>query len=224
MATKTKTNKTDKKASNTKAMAGVDAHLSGMQTIVLNGQQYTPATLKGVFQADNTAIDAADSAHKALAQSVLDERNSNASTAKVKRALRSFVLGYFGQEAVAIIGDFGMNVPKPRATKTVATKALAAVKAKATRAARGVVGSVQKLNVTGGVTGAVISETGAGAVLTPHTAAGTLPVATAPAASAAASAEPAPAVTPGATPTAATGAATAAPAVTAAPPVAAPKA
>jgi len=197
------TNKNDKKAANTKAMAGVDAHLSGMPTIVLNGQQYTPTSLKAVFQQDNAAIVAAESAHKALNQSVLDERTTHASTAKVTRALRSFILGYFGEAAVAIIGDFGFNAPKPKAVKTAATKALAVAKADATRKARGTRGSVQKLDVSGGVTTVVVSQSGSGAKLVPNPATGPAPVANAPAApAAAASAEPAPVATPGATPAA----------------------
>ena len=155
-------------------MGGIDKHLASMQAIVLSGQSYKPDELKALYQADNAAIDATESAHKTLSQKVLDERASRATTAKVTRALRSFLLSYFGEEAVAILGDFGLDAPKPRAAKTVASKALAAAKAVATRKARGVRGSVQKLGVTGGVTGATISETGSGAHLAPGAATGTV--------------------------------------------------
>jgi hypothetical protein len=184
----TKTNKPTAKAKNAKVIAGIDKNLASMKAIVLNGVTYTPDQLKALYTADNAAIDATDSAHKTLAQKVLDERTSHANTAKVTRALRSFLLGYYGEEAVAIIGDFGLSAPKPRAAKTAATKALAAAKAVATRKARGLRGSIQKLDVSGGVTGATLSETGSGAKIAPITATGTPPAANAPAAHAAASA------------------------------------
>jgi hypothetical protein len=154
-----------------------------MPVIVLNGQKYTPDQLKAVYQQDSAAVDATDSAHKTLNQKVLDERATHASTAKVTRALRSFLLGQFGEEAVAILGDFGFSAPKsPSAGKTAATKALASAKAVATRQARGVVGSIKKLSVTGGVTGATISDTGSGAKIAPVTAATTTTGSTQPAA------------------------------------------
>jgi hypothetical protein len=200
----TKTNKPTTKAKNAKVIAGIDKNLASMKAIVLGGVTYTPDELKAIYTADNAAIDATDSAHKALAQRVLDERTSRANTAKVTRALRSFLIGYYGEEAVAIIGDFGLNAPKLGATRTAASKALASAKAVATRKARGVRGSIQKLDVTGGVTGATLSETGSGAKIAPTTATGTSPAANAPAAHAAASAGPsaAPAATGGAEPAA----------------------
>jgi hypothetical protein len=188
----TKNNKPTAKAKDAKVQAGIDKNLASMKAIVLNGQSYTPDQLKAVYQADSSAIDATESARKTWQQKVLDERASRLATAKVTRALRNFVLGYYGQDAVAILGDFGLTAPKPKATKTVATKALAAAKATATKKARGVRGSIQKKDVTGGVTGAVLTETGAGAKIAPSTAAGSTPAVSAPAGNGTATAAAAP--------------------------------
>ncbi len=158
-----KNNKPKAKAQDAKVQSGIDAHLASMPSIVLSGQTYTPAQLKAVYQADSAAIDASDAAHKTWQQKVLDERATNAATAKVNRALRSFVLGYFGEDAVAILGDFGFSAPKPKTAASVATKALAVAKATATKKARGVQGSVQKKGVTGGVTTVVLTQTPTGA-------------------------------------------------------------
>ena len=185
----TTNNKATLLTQNAKISAGITKNLAAMATITLNGTPYTPAQLIAIYTADSAAITATEAAHKALAQCVLNESSTHAVTAKVTSALRSFLIGYYGAEAVAIIGDFGLTAPKSAAT-SVATKALAAAKATATKKARGVRGSVQKLDVTGGVTGAVLTESGAGAKVAPSTPASGAPT-EAPAAPAPAAAPPA---------------------------------
>jgi hypothetical protein len=166
----TKTNKPTTQAKIAQIVAGIAAHLASMATIQLNGTQYTPAQLTAIYTAFAAAVTATMNAHQALAQAVIAESATLASTARVTRALRSFLLGYFGEEAVTVLGDFGFTAPKSTAgSKTAATKALAAAKATATKKARGVRGSVQKLDVTGGVTSAVLTATGAGANIAPGT-------------------------------------------------------
>jgi hypothetical protein len=129
--------------------AGVQKDLASMAQIQLAGVVYTPSSLSAVFQADSDAIDASDTARAALKQAVGTGKTTHAKTAIVLAALRSFLLGYYGKQAVTVLGDFGINAPKSTATKTVATKAAAVVKGKATRAARGTTGSVQKQKVKG---------------------------------------------------------------------------
>ena len=190
----TKSNKPTIKAADAKMIAGIGKNLAAMATVTLNGQPYTLAQLLAVYQADSAAIDATDTAHATWLQRVADEQATHAITAKVTRALRSFLLGYYGDEAVAILGDFGLTAPKSTATTNVATKALAAAKSKATRAARGTVGSVKKLGTKGNVTSVVVTATPAGAQMTqPETPTETVSAANAPAAT---PATPAPAVTP----------------------------
>ena len=115
----------------------------------------------------------------------------------VLSALRSFLLGYFGKLAVTVLGDFRDEPPKSKATKTVATKAVAVAKAKATRAARGTKGpGVAKLDVVGTVDAEAIKAS----IDTPNTTPSTpsAPAAAPPPAPAATSATPAPATAPAA--------------------------
>ena len=120
-----------------------------MAQIQLAGVVYTPSSLSAVFQTDSDAIDAADTARAALKQAVVNEKTAHAKTATVLAALRSYLLAYYGKQAVALLGDFGFNAPKSTRTTDVATKAAAVVKSKATRAARGTKGSVEKQSVKG---------------------------------------------------------------------------
>jgi hypothetical protein len=71
--------------------------------------------------------------------------------------LRSALIAQYGKNANAILGDFGMNVPKTSGAKTVEAKATAAAKRTATRAARHTMGSEQKKNVTGNVVGITLT-------------------------------------------------------------------
>lgn len=151
-------NQTAAKARNAKVIAGINKDLATMATILLAGGSYTPSSLAAVFEADSKSIDDADDAKKAAAQKVLDAKATHAKTAIVLAALRSFLLATFGTQAVAVLGDFGMNAPKPRGSKTVTTKAVAVAKAKATRAARGTKGPVAKLATVGSVDATAIKE------------------------------------------------------------------
>jgi hypothetical protein len=190
----TKSNKPTIKAADAKMIAGIAKNLASMATLTLAAQQYSLAQLTAIYQADSAAIDATDTAHATWQQKVADEQATHAITAKVTRALRSFLLGYYGDEAVAILGDFGLSAPKSTATTNVATKALAAAKGKATRAARGTTGSVQKKAVTGNVTSVVLTSTPGGTQVQPSAPTGTSPTANA----ATTPATPAPAATPAA--------------------------
>jgi hypothetical protein len=182
------------KAADAKMIAGIGKNLAAMATFTLNGQIYTLAQLLAVYQADSAAIDATDTARATWMQKVADERAIHAITALVTRALRRFLLGYYGEEAVAILGDFGLTAPKSTVTTNVATKALAAAKSKATREARGTAGSVQKRATKGNVTSVVVTATPGGAQMSqPQAPAETVSAANAPAAT---PATPAPAAKP----------------------------
>jgi len=197
----TKSNKPTIKAADAKVIAGIAKNLASMATVTLAGQPYTLAQLTAIYQADSAAIDATETAYATWQQRVADERATHAKTAVVTRALRSFLLGYYGEQAVAVLGDFGLTAPKSTATTNVATKALAAAKSKATRAARGTTGSVKKKAIVGGVTSVVVSDSPGGAQLTqPSGPAETVSPANAPAAAPAT--PPATAGAPAATPAA----------------------
>jgi hypothetical protein len=205
MTTLTKNNKATAQSQDTKIMTGITKNLASMKSITLNGTQYSLAQLTSVYQDDLDTIQATQAARAAWLQAVASEKASRAATALVTRALRSFLLANFGEGAVSILGDFGFTAPKSKATKSVATKALAAAKSAATREARGTRGSNQKKEVTGGVTGVTLTDTGTGAKIASTTTAGSTPAGTGSSsttappngAAPAAATVPTPAVTPG---------------------------
>lgn len=191
-----KNNRSALKARDANVQNGIDKDLAKMATIQLAGTAYKPAALTALFQADADAMAATDAARAALSQAVAKEKAVHKQTQVVYSALRSFLIGYFGKQAVATLGDFGMTAPKTTATKTVTTKAVAVAKAKATRAARGTKGPKAKLDTTGTVDEQAIESAINTPNATPSPGTGTAAPAGSGTSSAPASPAPTPAVAP----------------------------
>ncbi|HEY8089329.1 MAG TPA: hypothetical protein VIF09_15825, partial [Polyangiaceae bacterium] len=137
------------KARNTSAMAGIDKHITGSVTI--GGVAYTPLTLRAVFVDDNTAIDSAEALHKQWQDQVVVTKAADAKAHAVFQSLRTWLIGQYGNNANAVLNDFGMQAPKTKGPKTVAVKSAAAKKSAATRQVRNTLGSVQKQAVKGAI-------------------------------------------------------------------------
>jgi hypothetical protein len=140
--------KTNNQNRDTRVIAGIDRHFANVAKLTIGGTDYTPASLKAVFQTDSNSIDRVVSTRQAWRQAVVDEREAHVVTARVAKALKSYIIGLYGQNAVAVLGDFGLTPPKT-ATKPVKVKAKAADLAQATREARNTMGSQQKKKVKG---------------------------------------------------------------------------
>jgi len=128
---------------------GIQKFLTQIKTLPVGATNMTPAAIIAVFQARldaGQATQVAEAARTAAVKADLDERTK---TAAFVQAFRRIVLGMF-QEAPDTLAIFGMTAPKARKT-TVATKATAVAKNKATRTARGTVGPKKKLAITGTV-------------------------------------------------------------------------
>jgi len=139
--------KPDRSDRNRTMIAGVQKHLSGSATITLDGQPLTQAALIKVLQDEIDTAGATLVAEGTFHKAVAAEQAAVAAGEPVFRALRAFVLNlYEGQTDV--LADFGVTVIA-RQVPTAATKAAAALKAKATRAARGTGGARQKAKITG---------------------------------------------------------------------------
>lgn len=171
------------KARNINLSAGIDKHVPA--ATVIGGVTYDPPALKAVFAAQTAALDAADGLHKQWTDQLQVADAAGAKANKVYLLLRSYLIGQHGDDANAILNDFGINVPKPKGPKTVEKKAEAAAKRLATRAARHTMGKVQKKAVTG--------VTAAAAAGTTTPAAPSAPVTSAPSPTAPATPVPAPA-------------------------------
>ena len=141
-------------------IAGVQKHLSTTPTITLNGQPLTQAALISVLQDEITTADATLLAEGLFHKAVAAEKAAVAAGEPVFRALRAFLLNLF-EGQTDVLADFGITVIV-RQVPTAATKAAAALKAKATRAARGTGGKRQKAKIVGTVQAApAIPPTGA---------------------------------------------------------------
>lgn len=136
-------------------IAGTKQHFpSGSFT--LGNTAYTTASLVGLLQSLADAIAAADTAHASTKDAVAKLRAARATVGPVMLAYRHQLLTMF-TNAAEKLADFGMQPAKARTPLTSEKKAAAAVKRKATRAARGTVGKKKKAAIKGDVTGIVVT-------------------------------------------------------------------
>jgi hypothetical protein len=140
-------NRASIKTRNTSVVSGIDKRVTGNMT--LGGVVFTPAALKQVFLDENTAIDEAEALHKQWQDQVQATREVSQKAKQVFQLLRSTLVGQYGENAKAVLNDFGMEAPKPKGPKTVAAKVVAAQKRDATRAVRHTMGKNQKKTVKG---------------------------------------------------------------------------
>jgi hypothetical protein len=118
----------------TSVQAGIDKRLAA--GVTLGGVTYTAATLKAVFALAITTIGTAEALHTQWTDAVAAAHSAEAIANTVYELLRNYVISQYGKTANAVLGDFGMSVPKPAGPKTTAGKAAGAVKAAATRKIR----------------------------------------------------------------------------------------
>ena len=107
------------------------------------------------FNAFITAAEKTKSCNQDWRNAIQAERLSEASVKPLRQGVRSIVEAKFGKGATQLL-QFGFK-PRKTTAKTATSKAAAVVKTAATRKARGTKGSVQKLAVSGGVTGVIIT-------------------------------------------------------------------
>ncbi len=132
--TTTKQNKPTRKDLDQKVMDGVDLHLASMPTLTINGEQFTPATLKAVFQSDIDAMGKTDATRAQLKAEVQVAKAARQRATLVRKALKAFLIGQFGPGAVQLLQDFGFAAPKAPGPKTAKEKAAATAKSVATKA------------------------------------------------------------------------------------------
>ncbi len=146
------TNKPTTKDLNTKAISGVDKHLASLTSVMIGGTAYTAPALKAVLQADIDATNAADAARTQWNDLLVTAKAARVTGARVRKAIKTYLVGLYGPNAVGILEDFGFTPPKSTANKTAQSKAVAVEKSAATRAARHTMGKNQKKSVKGTVT------------------------------------------------------------------------
>lgn len=160
-------NKPTTKDRNSKAMTGIDKHLADAKSIRVGGVDHTPTTLKAVFQADIDATNVADAARTHWKQLVQSAKVTHKTAARTRQALKTYLVGSYGPDAVAILEDFGFQPPKPTGPKTVKAKAASVARAASTRTARHTMGPKQKKAIKGTAPGVVPADGGVHAPTAP---------------------------------------------------------
>jgi len=122
-------NKPTVKTRNSGVISGVDKHVTGEAKI--GGVTYAP--------------------HKQWQDQVNVTRAAGRRAHAVYLLLRSFLIGQYGNDANAVLNDFGMVIPKTRGAKTVKANAIGVAKRTATRAVRHTMGKKQRKTVVGTV-------------------------------------------------------------------------
>jgi hypothetical protein len=135
---------------------GLNQFFAKNAKLTFGSESMLPAAISAVFQARIVSAKAALRAKAAATAAVAADRSERAQTAKFALTFRRFVQVTFANSPDTLAA---FNLTAPKAGKaTVATKAEAQVKGKATREARGTKGPKAKLEITG----ATASEAPAG--------------------------------------------------------------
>ena len=157
MSSNIKPNKTTALALDTQTIEAVNKYFAKTKSIVVAGTTFTSKTLGAVFQADIDALKALDAGRAAVKQQVATSRAARVQARKARNALRAYILGTAGAQAVQMLEDFGMSAKT--GIKTVAVKAQAITKAQATREANKPAGKQQLPAGTGLAQGATTAST-----------------------------------------------------------------
>jgi hypothetical protein len=136
-------------------IAGTQKH-APTGTITVGSKAYDAATLTKLFQSLVDAIDATDAARARWQDALANEHALRASVLPIVQGYREWVaVTYAGSPS--LLADYGVSPRKAPTPPTAEQKAAAALKRKATRAARGTLGSKQKKAVKGDVTGITVT-------------------------------------------------------------------
>ena len=141
--------RTDRITADQKMIVGTQKHVASLPSLPVGSQTLAPTDIVKVYQDRVTAAQASETAHAAFTAAVKADRDKRAQTASLTAAYKRIVLGMFA-ESPDTLADFGL-VPLKKGTRTVATKAGAIAKNKATREARHTMGSKQKAAIHGTV-------------------------------------------------------------------------
>jgi hypothetical protein len=148
MATNDSTSTQQQQASDQSLMEGFQKHISALPSLLIAGTSVPTTTVISTLQARIAARAAtapARATYQALVKANQDEHAK--SQVLVSGAKQAVQLMFAGQ--IETLADFGLKPRKVPAPRTPQQKAASVAKAKATRAARHTMGSVQKAKVTG---------------------------------------------------------------------------
>ena len=139
--------RTDWIADDQAMIAGTQKFLGTLTSLTVGSQTLAPADNVKVFQSRVDAGQAVLTAEAASTAAVAANRAERSKTAAFVQAFRRMVVGMYMQSPDTL-AVFNLSAPKV-GKKSVATKATAVAKNKATRKARNTMGSEQKKAITG---------------------------------------------------------------------------
>jgi hypothetical protein len=152
----TKQNKSIEAAFATQLVAGTQKHFATVASLTFASDSLTPAQIEAQLQQLATLRNEVENAKAALKAKLATETVQAPSLRTLQRAYVQFVKTTFSKSP-DVLADFGIRPNKTKTPLTVEQKAAAAAKSKATRSARGTKGPRQKLEITGDVTGVVVT-------------------------------------------------------------------
>jgi hypothetical protein len=118
------------------------AYVDGHARIGIDGRKHAHAEVVAIYQRAIDARGKAATLRAQLAEALEEIAASDVERKEADQALRGWVRSEFGKESVQA-NDFGFPAPK-KLSMTVEARALAVARGKATRKARGTMGSRQK--------------------------------------------------------------------------------
>ncbi|HUB08698.1 MAG TPA: hypothetical protein VMB50_16950 [Myxococcales bacterium] len=191
MGTNTKVGATPSKyqASIQKLMAGFSTAFPAKSTLTVNGTALSVAQITAKLQAIVDEYQAILDARSTLQGDLQTAKTNRPTEHALIMQLHGALVSFFGAGSSQLL-QFGFTPTKPKQAKTAAQKATIAAKAKATRALRHTMGSVQKQSVKYGASSTSVTiVNGQATIASPSGAEGD--AASAPQSSAAASGTPA---------------------------------
>jgi hypothetical protein len=125
---------------------GIQKHCMQQASILVGGVAYTPAQAIQIYQNDLDATQAVVQARSALKAAMAKAKTTHATTTTFDGAFKRCIEGAYAGEPDTL-DDFGVTV-KGYTPPTVATKAEALVKTKATRALHHIMGTKQRAQLS----------------------------------------------------------------------------
>jgi len=130
-------------------IVGIKKDLQNVSSLPIGGTTFTMATIETLIQSRIDAANAVDVARANWLQATAKYEALNAQVTPVVRGLRNYVINAFGENS-PVLADFGFTPPK-KAVLTPEQNVAKALKAAATRKARGTMGKKEKLKIKGTV-------------------------------------------------------------------------
>ncbi len=147
--TSSNTNRTKRQVADQQLIDGLNKHSATITTLVIGGTSLAPAALIATLQARLATASTAQSTRATWQTAVKADVDERAKTKTLVSGLRQAIEVAFAG-SIDNLADFGLT-PRKTAVISPEKRAAAAVKAKATRAARNTMSKKQKLAIKGAV-------------------------------------------------------------------------